>query len=75
MNKLDEGGYLVLDRFGFERLQYCPYHGSGRACGIWCPLFGCTEYTNDGATILLCDNVARYFSKEEFINEFAGGTR
>ncbi len=70
MNKLDEGGYLVLDRFGFERLQYCPYHGSGRACGIWCPLFY-LKLDDDIFTLCLCDGIQKCFNIDKFVNEFA----
>lgn len=70
MNKIDMEGYLVLDRFGFERTQYCPYHGSGKPCGIWCPLFECMEGSDNSTVILLCNNFTRNFKKENFRNEF-----
>jgi Zn-finger protein len=70
MNKLNMEGYLILDRFGFERTQYCPYHGSGKPCGIWCPLFVCLEGSDNETVISMCNNTVKSFSKENFVNEY-----
>jgi Zn-finger protein len=70
MNKLNMEGYLILDRFGFERTQYCPYHGSGMPCGIWCPLFVCLEGPDNKTVISMCNNTVKSFSKENFVNEY-----
>ena len=37
--KIDKEGYLFLERGGKMKEQQCPYHGCGRGCGDWCPLF------------------------------------
>ena len=36
--KIDENGYLYIERAGKMREQVCPY-GCGRGCGDWCPHF------------------------------------
>jgi len=36
---IDKKGHLWLERGGIIEEQYCPFHGSGRPCGDWCPLF------------------------------------
>jgi hypothetical protein len=36
--RIDNAGYLVINRAGKERMQGCPFN-SGAYCGDWCPLF------------------------------------
>ena len=41
--KVDEGGFLHIERAGKYVLQYCPFSSGGEVavkCGHWCPLFG-----------------------------------
>lgn len=37
---LDESGWLVLNKAGHEKKQFCPYDNGeeGARCGDWCPL-------------------------------------
>ena len=55
--EIDKDGYLWLERGGTMERQYCPFHGSGRLCGDWCPHF--SVYHTDGSfgkmvEIVLC---------------------
>ena len=38
--KIDESGYLHIERHGEMNEQVCPYYpGSRKGCGDWCPHF------------------------------------
>ena len=36
---IDKYGHISVKKFGRLIDQDCPYHGSGRPCGDWCPHF------------------------------------
>ena len=38
--KIDEMGYLHIERHGKMRHQFCPTAFKWMWCGTWCPLFG-----------------------------------
>ncbi len=75
--KIDNNGWLRIERGGKEKLQECPFMQrafqvndvSIAPCGDWCPLFGEPkwEIDNKAAIIEICQGNRLYF--DEFTDE------
>lgn len=63
--KVDEGGFLHIERAGKYVLQYCPFSSGGEVavkCGHWCPLFGEPEFIDGHPRLSLCRKVLEFVS-------------
>lgn len=45
--KIDENGFLYIERAGKTKKTLCPYDGECAPCGDWCPLFSEPEPAKD----------------------------
>ena len=71
--KIDEDGYLWIERGGKMKIQMCPHDTSDRdscrtePCGDWCPLFGEPHFDEDRNYCLsLCDNTEWFTDFDRF---------
>jgi hypothetical protein len=85
--KIDNNGWLRIERCGKERLQECPYTQKTfqvnnltirEPCGDWCPLFGePTQYYSDGVVVANGKTLLTLCHKtlifDEFTDERVGG--
>ena len=63
--KIDNSGYLKVERKGEFKDQRCPYNGSdGDHCGDWCPHFGEVEDNFSCDTALTGDGDIKIIRKE-----------
>jgi len=78
--KIERNGYLMIERAGVMRTQYCPftarYHDAPVPCSDMCPLFGEPEKQETSfpegchTTILLCHE--RELTFDTFTDERGG---
>ena len=67
--KIDEDGWLWLERAGKMKSQFC-IHCDGDRCGDWCPAFG-EPYGTETIHLYLCREVggALQCKPEDFTDE------
>ena len=68
--KINEDGFLEIQRAGVMGLQVCPVHfpkGDEHFCGEWCPLFREPVTVPGGTTVRLCNGGEWFFT--EFTDE------
>lgn len=67
--KIDQYGYLSIERAGILRLQYCDTGPKENECGDHCPLFGEVEVDSGGGivpsglSLRICQDRILYFDK------------
>ena len=65
--QIDENGWLLLERAGGLKNQYCPKQPEDSYCGDWCPLFGEPELKGNIICISLCErNIS--CKEEDFVD-------
>lgn len=54
--KIDCNGWLIVERAGKTRAQYCPYSSAEgmQPCGDWCPKFEEHFYYSEGPRVTVC---------------------
>jgi hypothetical protein len=75
--KIDNGGFLSVERAEKLKPQYCPYQPNDfetlnehKCCGDWCPAFGIKQYdASNFAVTLGCFSVTIRCSADDFLDE------
>lgn len=76
--KIDEDGYLWIERAGEMKIQMCPHDTSDRdsnraePCGDWCPLFGNPHLVPSGQYLLALCGGAKWFVDADCLEDQRG---